>query len=124
MTEGNGNAAVRRIRTGLSFTKLPCSLNAYDGTEDTYFVLNVDTHADNFADDAPQHDRHLVQVHLFAPFTRNTMLLRKQVRAALFAAGCTYPDVTDASESVRAADGTEQHVVFECELVTGVDEDV
>ena len=75
MTEGN--AAVRRIRTALSFTKLPCSLNVYDGTEDTYFVLNVDTHADNFADDGPQHDRHLVQVHLFAPFTRNTMSMAK-----------------------------------------------
>lgn len=122
MTEGN--AAVRKIRAALSFTGLSCTLNVYDGTDDTYFVLNMDTRADDFADDAPQHDRHLVQVHLFAPFTRNTMLLRKQVRAALFAAGCTYPDVTDASESVRAADGTEQHVVFECEMATEVDADV
>lgn len=122
MTEGS--AAVRRIRAALAFTKLPCQLDVYDGLEDTYLVMHMDTLAADFADDAPCHDRHLIQVHLFAPFTRNTTQLRKEMRAALFAAGCTWPDVIDASENARSADGTEQHVVLECELATGVDEDV
>ena len=49
---------------------------------------------------------------------------RYRAVAALFAAGCTWPDLIDASESARSADGTEQNVVLECELATGVDEDV
>lgn len=122
MTEGS--VATRRIRAALAFTGLPCQMDVYDGEEETYLTFNLDTQPDDFADDAPGHDRHLVQVHLFAPFTRNTTKLRKEIRAALFAAGCTYPDAIDASENVRSADGTEQHVVFECEMATGVDEDV
>lgn len=118
-----GNAAIRRIREALEVTGLPCALDIYDGIEDTYITINIDTQPGNFADDAPWSDRHLVQVHLFAPYTRNTMALRKQMRRALFAAGCTYPDVIDASESVRSSDGTEQHVILECEIATGVDED-
>lgn len=115
------NTAVRRIRAALAFTGLPCQMNIYDGMEEEYLTINIDTSADDFADDMPGHDRNLLQVHLFAPFTINTMRLRREIRAALFAAGCTYPDVIDASESARSSDGTEQHIVFECELATEVD---
>lgn len=108
------------IKTAITFTGYPMQQISYDGTAITYFVLNMNAIPDNFADDAPQHDRWLVQLHLFAPFTLNTTTICRQIRAALFAAGYTYPSQVDASETTRATDGTEQHVVFEFEAVEAI----
>ncbi len=109
------------IKAAVAFTGLPCAQVSYDGDADTYFVFNMDAIPDNFADDEAQADRWLVQLHLFAPFKRNTMELRRQIRAAIRDVLGDYPSLVDASEGVRAADGTEQHIVFEFEIATGVE---
>jgi hypothetical protein len=108
------------IAAAVAFTGYPVHQISYDGTATTYFVMNMDGIPDNFADDAPQHDRWLVQLHLFAPFTLNTTTIRRQIRNALHAAGYTYPSQVDASENARAADGTEQHIVFEFEATEAI----
>lgn len=109
------------IIQAVAFTGIPCAQVSYDGDAETYFVFNMDAVPDAFADDEAQADRWLVQLHLFAPFTLNTTALRKQIRLAVRDALGAYPAQIDASEGVRAADGTEQHIVFEFEIATGVD---
>lgn len=108
------------ITAAVGFTGYPVHQISYDGTATTYFVLNMNAIPTNFADDAPQHDRWLVQLHFFAPFTLNTTTIRRRIRDALFAAGYSYPSLVDASETTRASDGTEQHVVFEFEVAEAI----
>lgn len=109
------------IAAAVAFTGYPVHQVSYDGEEATYFVVNMNAIPTNYADDAPQHDRWLIQLHLFAPFTLNTTAIRRQIRDALFGAGFSYPHLVDASETTRSTDGTEQHIVFEFEAVEGID---
>lgn len=112
-----------RILKAVSFTKLPCVQVSYNGDAETYFTFNLQAIPAVFADDTPDADIWLIQLHLYAPFTQDTTKLRRQVRKAIHEAGFTYPDLTDASSGIRSTDGTEQHVVFEFEDATGVGDD-
>lgn len=109
-----------RIVEAVAFTKMPCASPNYDGEEKAFLTFNLDAIASDFADDAPQHDRWLIQLHLFAPVTQNTRKLRKQIRQAIFDAGFTFPDQIDASEAFKKTDGSEQHIVFEFEDAEGI----
>lgn len=106
----------QKIIQALSFSGLPVSQTRHDGTEDAYFVFRLDTYPDDFGNDTPSHDVVAVQLHLFAPFAMNTTKLRKQVKRALVDAGFTAPEALDVSGAARKSDGTEQHIVFECEI--------
>ena len=76
-----------------------------------------------FGDDAPASIRYLGQLHWYLPWKDkkgaaiNPLPKKKKIRQALFHAGCTFPDVTNASDEVS------QHYVFEFEYIEGVDED-
>lgn len=83
----------------------------------TYFAFNYTVIPADFADDAPCHERYLVQVHFFCPLNVNITGLKKSVRQRLYAAGFTWPSITDAS------DENSRHIVFECEIAEGVDTD-
>lgn len=78
------------------------------------FAFNYWTSGDAYGDDAPQQEIYHVQVHLFCPSSFDSVVLRKQTKALLFAADFTFPQMTDSSDK----DG--QHWVFECEYATGV----
>lgn len=108
-----------RIIAAVSGTGLPCRYGIYEGGATTYLTFNVNSIPANFADDAPQHERWLVQLHLFAPFTTDTTTVRGQIKEALLAADFSYPVQLDASNSVRDSDGTERHIVFEFEAAEG-----
>lgn len=112
-----------RIIEAVAFTGFPCAQISMILDVDTYFTFNMDASPDVFCDDLPDADVWSIQLHLFAPFTLDTTRLRRQIRRAISDAGFTYPDMTDASEKIRSVDGTEQHIVFEFEDATGVDED-
>lgn len=92
----------------------PVENGVYQGKADRYYTFNVSTLGDNYADDAPQHERYLIQVHLFAPLTFNFITRRRQTKQALFGAGFGWPGCTDAS------DPNGRHLVFECEYAEGV----
>lgn len=104
----------RKIIDTLLPLGLPTQPDQYTGEAKTYFVFNCTSLPDDFGDNAPQHERYLVQVHLFAPDTLNTLDIRKQCKQLLFAAGFTFPAMVDASNE----DG--QHWVYECELGVAV----
>ena len=90
--------------------------NSVSFTKDkTYFAFNYSVIPEDFADDAPQHERFLVQVHFFCPLNVNITKQKKNICHALFAAGFTWPEITDAS------DENGRHIVFECEIAEGVD---
>ena len=115
-----------RIRAAVAEFGYPCEQISYDGTAETYFTFNMFSTPADFGDDEPGAEVWTIQLHLFAPFVLDTTALRKQIKAAIRAAGFTAPSMVDASEVVRVADGTEQHLVFEFELATscGGDDDV
>ena len=81
----------------------------------TYFTFNYSVIPTDFADDAPQHERYLVQVHYHCPLNVNITAIKTAIRRALYAAGFTWPSITDAS------DENGRHTVFECDIADGVD---
>ena len=92
----------------------PVKPNIYTGTADRYFTFNYNTIPDDFADDAPGHERYFIQVHFVCPLNYDSVSRRAEIKTKLFAAGFTWPNVTDATDE----DG--QHWIFECEYAEGV----
>ena len=80
-----------------------------------YYTFTCTSFGDDFGDDAPGHERWLVSVHFFAPLGENWNGRVRATKEALFAAGFTWPEFTDATDQ----DG--QHFVFECEAAEGVE---
>lgn len=103
-----------QIRAAVSTLGYPCVANIYAGAEKTYFVFNYTVLPDNFADDEPQHERYLVQLHLYAPHTLNTAATRKTIRSLLRGA-------FNAPTEMAASDELNQHYVFEFEVTDGAD---
>ena len=83
----------------------------------SYFAFNYTVIPTDYADDAPCHERYLVQVHFFCPLNVNITRLKKAVRKSLYAAGLTWASLEDAS------DENSRHIVFECEIAEGVEVD-
>ena len=86
---------------------------AYTGESLEYIVWNYDQLGAVFADGRPDAARYLVQVHYFLPAGQNPNGMKVRIAQALAAAGCTWPDVTDASDKEG------QHYVLECEYADG-----
>lgn len=83
--------------------------------EETYFVFNYSTYGADYADDDPNEELHLIQVHLVAPLASNISGIIKQAKRALHDAGFLWPETQNAS------DNTGRHIVLETEYATGVD---
>ena len=106
-----------RIIAALKPEGFPVKPDLYDGQEDIFYTFNFDTRGELFADDAPQCEVCLIQVHLTCPRRFDSVELRRRTVKRLFQAGFTYPEVTNAS------DKDAQHYVFECEWIEGVEAD-
>lgn len=104
----------QRIREALLPFGDPVENGNYLSEESRYYTFNYSTIGDDYADDAPQHERYLVQVHFFAPVNENIAARRKATKRALFEAGFTWP------ESDSETDAESRHVVFECEYAEDV----
>ena len=100
------------IKAAVAFTSYPCAANAYTGAATTYFVFNYTILPDNFADNEPQHERYLVQVHFCAPHTLNTVTIRRSIRTAL-------RNAFNAPTEMPAHDEKNQHYVYEFEVTDG-----
>lgn len=106
--------SVNSILTGALDSLLPTAAEVYKGDATEYIVFNMTKLPDDFADDDAQHYRYLVQVHLYAPYEKNTLAYRREITRRLLASGFTRPTVTPAH------DATGQHFVFECEYAEAV----
>lgn len=107
-----------KIVQAMATTGLEVVQGVYNGQADTYLSFGMLAIPEDFADDQAQAERWLIDLHLFAPHSRNTTALKKQIRKCIRDAGFTDADMTDVSEKGTADDGTEQHIVFEFEDVT------
>lgn len=103
-----------RIVAALEPLGYECEHGTYTGKDTTYFTFNYQTLGADFGDDAPGHERVLVQVHLYTKLNVNLTALKTKVKQYLFAADFTWPDVTDVS------DENWRHFEFTCETVQGV----
>lgn len=87
--------------------------DVYIGPLLEYVVWNYSEIPSVHADRAPRASVYLCQVHLFLPRGKNPKTAILALRRALFNAGFTWPDLTNASDS----DG--QHLVLECQYTDG-----
>lgn len=85
----------------------------YTGPLLRYVVWNYNQIGQVYAEGVPHAARYLVQVHFYLPHKEDPRADILSLSRALSAAGFTWPDVTDASDS----DG--QHWVLECEYADG-----
>lgn len=108
-------ACIAEILQSALDSVLPQSVypNLYTGPNTEYVVWNYNTLPSVWADGAPHAARYLVQVHYYLPHKKKPTAIIQAISAALFSAGFTWPDVTDA------ADAEGQHYVLECEYVDG-----
>ena len=104
-----------KIKAALDVFGDPVENSVYQGTAKQYYTFTYTTIGTDFGDDAPQHERYLVQVHFFAPLKTNVTSRVKQTKQALQAAGFTWP------ETLNDTDDSGRHIVFECEIAEGVD---
>ena len=92
---------------------IPITPDFFGGGAKEYFTFNyADDRAADFGDNAPLHVVAYMQVHYFAPMEKDYLSMKKTVRRALFDAGFTYPDVTDAT----IKEDRIRHLVFECSI--------
>lgn len=105
-----------RIKAALEPFGDPVENVVYQSTEKQYYTFNYSTLGADYGDDAPGHERYLIQVHYFAPLNVNITQRVKETKRALAAAGFTYP------ETVNATDEDGRHIVFECETAGAAEE--
>lgn len=108
-------SAAERITAALAPLGLDTDNGISRSEADEYIVFRADTLPTGYADDRPQYERALVQVHYYAPAAGSASAVTERIKRALFDAGFTWPAVTDASD----ADG--RHLVFECEDAEWID---
>ena len=104
-------AATEVLKNAVESTGIAAYANFYPGNDAEYCTINCIDMPDAFGDDSPTASRHLVQVHWFAPYGSNPTTQKRALCTALIQAGCTYPEITDAS------DENGLHFAFECQYV-------
>lgn len=102
----------QKIITALQPLRLPITPDFFGSGEKEYITFNyADDRAKNFGDDMPLNVVAYMQVHYFLPIEKDYLYNKKEIRKLLFAAGFTYPEVTEQIE-----DKTTRHLIFECEI--------
>lgn len=95
----------------------PVENAVYHGESERYYTFNISTHGTNYADDMPQEEIVMVQIHFFAPRNYNYVSRIRNTKIALANDGFLWPEMTDASDEAG------RHVILETSYVQGVDPD-
>lgn len=101
------------LNTALTTVGLPVFPNVYTGDLESYLVWTYAQIPAVHACDAPQSARYLITVNLFLPHKENPNALKRAISMALFNADCTWPSITNISDSEG------QGYAFECEWTDG-----
>lgn len=107
----NVDTALKNVLTPFG---LPLERSVYHGEKKKYITYNYSTVPMDFSDDEPERERCLIQVHIFAPLSKNINALVRNIKQALFAADFSFP------ESIPASSANEQHIVLETEAVVEI----
>lgn len=92
----------------------PCKPNHYTGSDKKYFTFNyADERGADYGDNEPGCIKASMQIHFFLPLKENYISEKKKIREALFAAGFTYPIVTELIETENEV----RHIVYECDII-------
>ena len=105
--------AMEILKNAVETVDVRAYANAYSGNDAEYCTINCVEIPTDFGDDIPNAVRYLVQVHWFAQNGVNPTAKKRAIIRALINIGCTYPQVTDASDLHGL------HFVFECDYVDG-----
>lgn len=100
-----------KLIAALASTGLPVALDLYTGTATTYIVFDYHSIPIWHQDDEPEYEQVWITVNLHAPATTNLTARIAQIKAALFAAGYSYPDVLNLTTKEYG-----RHVVFETQI--------
>lgn len=90
-----------------------CEPDIYDGPELEYCTFVYDDSPDVFADGFPGVIVHSVILNWYLPYGVDPIEKKRQICRALYAAGFTYPYVTNVG------DGVSQRFTFECDFPGG-----
>lgn len=102
-----------KIIAALTGFGIPVTPDFFGGDASEYFTFNyADDRAGDFGDDCPINVIAYMQIHYFCEMKKDYLLMKKKIRKALFDAGFSYPEVTDAT----LLDGGIRHLVFECSI--------
>lgn len=101
------------LNTALTAVGLPVFPNSYTGDEERYIVWSYAQIPAVHACDAPHAARYLITVHLYLPHKENPNALKQAISRALFNADCTWPSITNISDSEG------QGYAIECEWSDG-----
>ena len=105
--------ANRAIINALKPFGYPCKPDCYNGDAKKYFTFNpADERGEDFGDNEPGCILVNMQIHFFLPLGENHITEKKKIREALFAAGFTYPVVTELIET----ENNVRHIVYECDI--------
>ena len=110
-----------RVKEAVERFGIPCAQGEWDaGEERRYFVFDGNLIPAFYADDGPEYERVLIQLHFFTTAGEDTMALRKEIKGALRDAGFTYPAEISISDDRLYREAGVQHVVFEFEGLEAV----
>lgn len=103
----------QKIETALASLEIPIEEDFFGDGADEYITYTlVRDGAAVIADGAPQNEVSELQIHYFAPRSKEYDAIRKQIRKLLLEADFTWPVVTVLIEP----DNKTRHIIFETEI--------
>lgn len=103
-----------RVLNLLSGFGLDVEQGGYTGKADSYITFNYGVVPTGFADDEPEFERYLIQIHLFGPLDSNLNPTIKGIKAALDEADFGWPEL------IRDDDQNRRHAVIETDWIEAV----
>lgn len=109
----------QKIINALKPYGMPVVPDHYSGKEKRYIEFNLyDDKGEVFADEEPEFDVVLVEVHLFLPREEDYLEIKKQIRRSLQEAGFCYADIAEIVEPEATNEYPYgiRHLTFETEI--------